>query len=103
MVKIGFYVPASHLEQVKNAVFDAGAGRIGTYDRCCWQCLGRGQFRPGDYSQPFLGKQNELESVDEYRVELVCEDALASGAISALKAAHPYETPAYDVSVLLDL
>ncbi|WP_024460447.1 MULTISPECIES: YqfO family protein [unclassified Marinimicrobium] len=103
MYKLAFFVPESHLETVKAAVFATGAGRIGDYDSCCWQSLGQGQFRPLAGSQPFLGRQGEVERVSEYRVELVCADDLIRPAISALKAAHPYEEPAYDVWQLAEL
>lgn len=103
MYKLAFFVPESHLETVKTAVFATGAGRIGDYDCCCWQSLGQGQFRPLAGSQPFLGRQGEVERVSEYRVELVCADDLIRPAISALKAAHPYEEPAYDVWQLAEL
>lgn len=103
MYKLAFFVPESHLETVKTAVFATGAGRIGDYDCCCWQSLGQGQFRPLAGSQPFLGRQGEVERVSEYRVELVCADDLIRPAISALKAAHPYEEPAFDVWQLADL
>lgn len=97
MFKLGFYVPESHLEAVKEAVFETGAGRIGDYDCCCWQVLGSGQFRPLVGSRPFLGREGEVETVAEYRVELVCTDELVGEAVAALKRAHPYEEPAYDV------
>ncbi|UTW45566.1 YqfO family protein [bacterium SCSIO 12696] len=97
MYKLAFFIPESHLEEVKDAVFSAGAGRIGDYDHCCWQVLGQGQFRPQAGSQPFLGKQGTVETVTEYRVEMVCEDHLIGGAVKALISAHPYEEPAYDV------
>ncbi|MDB6061118.1 MAG: NGG1p interacting factor [Verrucomicrobiaceae bacterium] len=100
MFKLCFYVPASHVEAVKNAVFATGAGRIGAYDNCCWQTLGQGQFRPLAGSQPFIGAQDQLEIVDEYKVELVCNDDIIVAAVAALKLAHPYEEPAYDVSRL---
>ncbi|ROQ20431.1 hypothetical protein EDC38_1036 [Marinimicrobium koreense] len=103
MYKLAFFVPESHLETVKAAVFATGAGRIGDYDSCCWQSLGQGQFRPLAGSQPFLGRQGEVERVAEYRVELVCADDLIRPAISALRAAHPYEEPAYDVWQLAEL
>lgn len=103
MYKLTFFVPESHLETVKAAVFATGAGRIGDYDSCCWQSLGQGQFRPLAGSQPFLGRQGEVERVAEYRVELVCADDLIRPAISALRAAHPYEEPAYDVWQLAEL
>lgn len=103
MYKLCYFVPASHLEATKNALFVAGAGRIGDYDCCAWQCRGQGQFRPLDGSQPFLGQSGELEKVDEYRVELVCEDSAIRAAIAALRRAHPYEEPAYDVFRMEDL
>ena len=97
MYKLCFFVPESHLEPVKQAVFAAGGGRIGDYEHCCWQVLGQGQFRPGQGADPFIGTAGELETVAEYRVELVCEDELIADVVAALKAAHPYEEPAYDV------
>ena len=84
MYKMCYFVPETHVEKTKQALFDAGAGRIGDYDSCAWQCLGRGQFRP-------------LEAVDEYKVELVCADELIKDALAALKQAHPYEEPAYEI------
>ncbi len=96
MYKLCFYVPESHLEVVKTALFEAGAGRIGNYDSCCWQTLGQGQFRPLSGSAPYLGQQGEVETVAEYKVEMVCGDELIDAAVSALKAAHPYEEPAFD-------
>ena len=104
MYKLGFYVPESHLELVKTAVFAAGAGRIGDYDHCCWQVKGQGQFRPLAGSDPFLGTQGKVESVEEYRVEVVCADDCATDAVNAMRAAHPYEEPAWDlVQLVTDL
>ena len=102
MYKLCFFVPESHLEEVKQAVFDAGGGRIGDYEHCCWQVLGQGQFRPGQGADPFIGEAGKLETVAEYRVELVCEDALIAEVVAALKVAHPYEEPAYDILKLAD-
>lgn len=97
MYKLCYFVPETHLEQTKAALFEVGAGRIGDYDCCAWQCRGQGQFRPLDGSQPFLGQQGELEVVDEFKVELVCKDELIREALEAFKKAHPYEEPAYEV------
>jgi hypothetical protein len=102
MFKLVFFVPASHVESVKRAVFAAGAGRIGDYEHCAWQVLGEGQFRPLQGSNPFIGSQDVLEKVSEYRVELVCGDEHIAGAVAALRAAHPYEEPAFDVTRLVD-
>ena len=97
MYKIAYFVPESHLEETKLALFEAGAGRIGEYDHCAWQCQGEGQFRPLAGSQPFLGQQGKVERVSEFKVELVCRAELIKAAIAALKQAHPYEEPAYEV------
>jgi hypothetical protein len=102
MVKITFYAPKENAEQVKLAMFNAGAGRIGNYDSCCWQVLGQGQFRPLDGSNPHLGSQGSVEQVNEYRVEMVCEESLIKEVVQAMKKAHPYETPAYDIVKILD-
>jgi hypothetical protein len=102
MYKICFYVPESHLEAVKEALFIAGAGRIGNYDRCSWQCLGEGQFRPLAGSQPAIGQQGLVERVAEYKVELVCSSEDIQAAVAALKTSHPYEEPAYDVLEISD-
>ena len=97
MYKMCYFVPETHVEKTKQALFDAGAGRIGDYDSCAWQCLGRGQFRPLEGSDPFLGHAGEIEAVDEYKVELVRADELIKDALAALKQAHPYEEPAYEI------
>ena len=100
LFKLCFYVPETHVEVVKAAVFDAGAGHIGNYDRCAWQILGQGQFRPLESSEPFLGEHGEVEVVPEYRVEMVCAETVIPAVLAALKLSHPYEEPAYDVTRL---
>jgi len=92
-----FYVPASHLECVKSALFKAGAGRIGDYECCAWQIPGHGQFRPLCGSKAFIGTVDRLESLQEYKVEMVCDAQYIKAALQALLAAHPYQTPAYGV------
>ena len=96
MYKLVFFVPESHLEPVKAAVFATGAGKIGDYDCCCFETRGTGQFRPLSGANPFIGKAGTLERVEEVRVELVCEDHLIRAAVTALRQAHPYEEPAFD-------
>lgn len=103
MYKLAFFVPPSHVEEVKAAVFAAGGGRIGAYDQCSWQVLGQGQFRPLDGSQPFIGQGGLVEQVQEWKVELVVADELIRQVVVALKQSHPYETPAYEVYRLEDL
>ncbi len=102
MYKLAFFVPPSHVEAVKSAVFAAGGGRIGAYDSCAWQVLGQGQFRPMDGATPFLGQTGQLEQVKEWKVELVVADELIEQVVAALKHSHPYETPAYEVWRLAD-
>lgn len=95
--KLVFYVPEDHAEAVKRAVFEAGAGRMGNYEACAWQVLGEGQFRPLAGSDPFIGKQGEIERVPEYRVETICMADCLKAVVAALRRAHPYEEPAFDV------
>lgn len=102
MFKLAFFVPPSHVDAVKLAVFAAGGGRLGHYDCCAWQTLGQGQFRPMEGSQPFIGQTGVLEQVPEWKVELVVADEWIDAVVSALKQAHPYETPAYEVWQLAD-
>ena len=103
MFKIVFFVPVESKEAVKSAVFDAGAGYIGNYDQCCWEVEGFGQFRPLKGAEPFKGELNKVEKVKEYRIELVCKEALLQGVIAALKQAHPYEEPAFEVVSLVTI
>jgi hypothetical protein len=98
MFKLTVYVPDTHVEKVKSALFAAGAGRYANYDCCSWQVLGQGQFRPLKDSQPFLGKVGRMEQVAEWRVEMIVTEEAAPAVLRALKTAHPYEEPAYDLA-----
>ena len=97
MYKVCFFVPEEHADTVKQALFEAGAGRIGDYDSCCWETLGTGQFRPLTGSDPFIGQQGVVEKVSELKVEMVCADKYIKAAVAALRQAHPYEEPAFEV------
>ncbi|NLC08602.1 MAG: NGG1p interacting factor NIF3 [Gammaproteobacteria bacterium] len=97
MYTLVFYIPETHLESVKEAVFAAGAGVQGEYQRCCWQVLGQGQFEPMPGAQPFIGQANKLEQLPEWRVEILVQEAALEAVIQAFKQAHPYEEPAYAV------
>ncbi len=101
MYSLVCYVPESHLDQVKAALFEAGAGRIGAYAECCWQVLGQGQFKPLEGAEPFIGEEGQLELVREYRLELVVEEQYAVQAVQAMRAVHPYEVPAYHLIPVL--
>lgn len=103
MHKLCFFVPVEHTEAVKRAVFAAGAGRIGEYDCCSWQVLGEGQFRPCEGASPFIGEHGQLTRVPEYKVEMVVADEHVAAAVAALRTAHPYEEPAFEVWRLADV
>ena len=102
-MQITLYVPESHCELVKQAMFAAGAGRYHGYEHCAWQVLGQGQFQALPGSQPFLGQQGILEKVAEFRVEMICEKRYLKPVIQAMLNAHPYEQPAYFVSEHVDV
>ena len=93
--RIDVYVPETHAEAVKNAMFAAGAGTIGNYDCCCFQTVGRGQFRPLPGSSPFLGSNGRVEQVTEWKLEMIFPEEKLREVIAALRQAHPYETPAF--------
>lgn len=101
--KLIFFVPPSDLEQVKRALFAAGAGSLGNYEQCCWQTLGQGQFCAKLGASPTIGEVGKLEELEEYRVEMVCDDSHIKATIAALRLAHPYEEPAFDVFELIHI
>jgi len=101
LYKIEFYVPETHLDQVKAVMFASGAGKVGSYENCAWQTLGQGQYRPLDGSNPHLGTAGNIESVAEYKVELVCEKPYVKAVIAAMLATHPYEAVAYSLIPLV--
>ncbi len=103
MYKLCFYVPLENAEEVKAAVFAAGAGRIGDYDSCCWQSEGVGQFRPLDGANPAVGEMSQVNTVAEAKIEMVCEALIIRTVVEAMIAAHPYEEPAYQIWPVLTL
>jgi hypothetical protein len=98
--KLVVFVPADALDAVRDAVFAAGAGRIGEYERCSWYTEGTGTFLGGDASSPTIGERGVEERVPELRLETVFPAERQDEVIGALRAAHPYEEPAFDVYVL---
>ncbi len=101
-VKLVWFVPADALEATRDAVFEAGAGRIGDYTRCSWYTAGTGTFLGGEGTEPAVGDSGQEEHVPELRVETVVPEGRIRDVIVALKIAHPYEEPAYDVYPVLD-
>jgi hypothetical protein len=100
--KVVWFVPAEALQATRDAVFEAGAGRIGDYERCSWYTAGTGTFLGGEETDPAIGERGREEHVPELRVETVVPDDLVDEVVEALRAAHPYEEPAVDVYPLLD-
>lgn len=101
--KWAFFVPPDHAEAVRAAVFDAGAGHIGDYSHCCWSVTGTGQFLPNEGAKPTIGAVGTVERLIEERVEFVAPARLRARVLAALRAAHPYEEPAFDVLALAPL
>jgi hypothetical protein len=99
--KLVVFVPREALDPVRNALFEAGAGRIGNYQRCSWYTQGTGTFLGGEGTSPAVGKQGAEQRVAELRLETVYPADLHDEVIAALRAAHPYEEPAFDVYELL--
>ncbi len=98
--KLVVYVPISHLEVVKNAIFESGAGHIGNYDQCSYSTEGKGSFRALDGAKPYVGDINQQHIENEYRLETVFPSFLKTNIIQAMKNAHPYEEVAYDIYTL---
>ena len=99
--KLVVFVPREALEGVRDAVFAAGAGRIGDYERCSWYTAGTGTFLAGEGASPNVGEPGREERVAELRLETVFPEERQNDVIAALRQAHPYEEPAFDVYPLL--
>lgn len=101
--KVVTFVPVSDVEQVIDALAAAGAGRLGDYDRCAFTSTGVGTFRPRPGAEPTIGTVGQIEHVDEVRVEMVLRRQLRTAVLQALRTAHPYEEPAYDLFEVAEL
>ncbi|HUZ99245.1 MAG TPA: hypothetical protein VNC40_09845 [Gaiellaceae bacterium] len=99
--KLVAFVPPEALDAVRDALFAAGAGRIGKYERCSWYTEGTGTFFGGPDAQPSVGEAGREEHVRELRLETVYPAERHDAVIAALRDAHPYEEPAFDVYELL--
>jgi len=97
MYKLNFFVPSKDKERVKEALFAVGVGRYENYECCAFETLGMGQFKPIKKANPHIGELNKVELVEEYKVEMICEETLIKKAISVLKEVHPYEEVAYEI------
>jgi hypothetical protein len=99
--KLVVFVPAEALDAVRDALFAAGAGRIGDYERCSWYTEGTGTFLGGEGSAPTVGERGREERVAELRLETVYPAEHEVEVVRALRQAHPYEEPAFDLYPLL--
>jgi hypothetical protein len=99
--KLVVFVPPSALDAVRDALFAAGAGRIGAYERCSWFTEGTGTFLGGASTNPAIGEPGQEERVPELRLETVYPEEMHGRVLAALRAAHPYEEPAFDVYTLV--
>jgi hypothetical protein len=101
--KLVWFVPEAALDETRDAVFAAGGGRIGDYERCSWYAAGTGTFLAGEGADPTIGEVGREEHVTELRVETVVPDERAREVVAALVEAHPYEEVAYDLYPLAEL
>jgi len=95
--KLVVFVPESHLEVVRDAMLNAGAGHIGRYSHCSFSSSGKGSFKALEGTHPFVGKQGEIHFEDEARLESIVPDILLNAVLQAVLAVHPYEEVAYDI------
>ena len=101
-VKIFVTVPEENLEEVRNAMCNAGAGIIGNYTFCSTTTKSVGTFIPNDIANPYIGEQNKLEFVKEEKLEVICDVEKVKEVIIKLRKVHPYEEPAIDIVPLID-
>jgi hypothetical protein len=97
LFKIVTFVPEAYCENVRQAMFEARAGHIGSYDLCSYNIKGIGTFRGGENTNPFAGEKGVLHNEQEIRIETVVQKEYVRKVVSALKLSHPYEEPAYDI------
>jgi hypothetical protein len=100
--KLVVFVPETALDAVRDALFSAGAGRIGDYERCSWYTAGTGTFMGGEETRPSIGERGREERVPELRLETVFPAGRQTEVVAALRAVHPYEEPAFDVYELVE-
>ncbi|MDQ3894162.1 MAG: hypothetical protein M3292_05790 [Actinomycetota bacterium] len=100
--KLVVFVPPDALDAVRDALFAAGAGRIGAYERCSWYTQGTGTFLGGEETSPALGERGREERVSELRLETVYPAEREADVVRALRKAHPYEEPAFDLYPLAE-
>ena len=101
-VKIIVTVPIENSEEVRNAICDEGAGIIGNYTYCTIATKCIGTFKPSDNANPYIGENNKLEIVDEYKIETICDISKAKNVIQKIRETHPYEEPIINIIPLIN-
>lgn len=101
-VKIVVFVPSEKADDMRQALGEAGAGSLGDYTYCSYSFVGKGRFTPQTGARPAVGEVGRPEVTTEERIEVICERSKAKRVIEALRLAHPYEEPAFDIIPLLD-
>lgn len=101
-VKIIVTIPIENVDEVRNAICEAGAGVIGNYTHCSMSTKCVGTFKPTDEANPYIGERNNLEFVEEEKLEVVCDVNIVKNVISKLREVHLYEEPAIDIIPLID-
>ena len=101
-IKIVVFVPARYSDNVRQAIGDSDAGKIGNYTYCSFSTKGTGRFKPQQGAHPTIGEVGKLEEVEEERVEVICLKKRARKVIEAIKKVHPYEEVALDIYPLIN-
>jgi len=103
LVKLVVFVPEENADEVRQALGEAGAGRIGEYSFCSYSIKGVGRFKPSDHANPHIGSAGNLEAVDEERIEVACEKDQVVELIQVIKNVHPYEEVVLDIYPMLSI
>lgn len=103
LVKLVVFVPEENADEVRQALGEAGAGKIGEYSFCSYSIKGVGRFKPSDKADPHIGSANTLEAVDEERIEVACDKGQVAEIIKVIKKVHPYEEVVIDIYPMLSL
>jgi hypothetical protein len=101
--KLVVFVPIAYAEKVREAIHEAGGGRMGNYSHCSFSSRGTGRFKPEKGAHPAFGEIGKVEEMEEEKIEILCEEEIVEKAVYAMRKVHPYEKPAYDIYPLEDL
>ena len=100
--KIVVFVPLDHADKVREAIGEAGGGKLGKYSFCSFSTRGIGRFKPDEGAKPHIGTVGKFEQVEEEKIEIICDEKIMEDVIAAIKRVHPYEEIAMDIWPLID-